>query len=340
MSLRSFTSPYRRGSNLHLAPIHELLVVHACGRLEGRGNVRFATVLKLIVLKLSDSGRSSIQDPIMRALLFASCCSAMLLFSAAETRAQGLVWNLPPDGTWVRYEGTYQQVIRRPDSAEGDLTLQWQRNLEIKSVGQEEAEHDLDYDGETTTETCRWLEFKLQTGKVVEGIIDTGPGATRIYKVLVPESILVGELTDAAGIPYSYLPIVRGYRRLGDEAPQEMTSNVLQIYPVLSLLRYYRDLQADDAEQSVEVPSVGGASATRYTGSLATETTTSRSTTECELLVSEQMPFGVVSWTAKTVNELKNPTEPRSTFVEVVELSEQLTAVEIRDDGETELVTE
>ena len=275
----------------------------------------------------------------MRTLLFAVCCSVMLL-SPAETRAQGLIWNLPPDGTWVRYEGSYQQVIRRPESAQGDLTLQWQRNLEIKSVGQEEATHDLDNDTEMTTETCRWLEFKLQTGKVVEGIIDTGPGATRIYKVLVPESILIGELTDPEGIPYSYLPIVRGYRRLGDEAPQELTSNVLQIYPVLTLLRYFRNLEAGSAEESADVPGAGAANATRYTGSLTTETTVSRSTSECDMLVSEQMPFGVVSWTATTVNEQKNPTEPRSTFEEVVVLTEELTAVEVRDDGETELVTE
>ena len=96
-----------------------------------------------------------------------------------------------------------------------------------------------------------------------------------------------------------------------------------------------------DGVQALLVTSAAGAAnATRYTGSLTTETTVSRSTSECDMLVSEQMPFGVVSWTATTVNEQKNPTEPRSTFEEVVVLTEELTAVEIRDDGETELVTE
>ena len=58
------------------------------------------------------------------------------------------------------------------------------------------------------------------------------------------------------------------------------------------------------------------------------------------MLVSADMKFGVVKWSAKMVNEQKNPTEPRSTFREVVELTEELTALEVRTDGETELVTE
>ena len=52
--------------------------------------------------------------------------SAMLLavIASSAANAQGLIWKLPPDGTWVRYEGTYRQIEFRPESAEGNLEIQ------------------------------------------------------------------------------------------------------------------------------------------------------------------------------------------------------------------------
>ncbi len=55
--------------------------------------------------------------------------------------AQGLVLRLPPDGTWVRYEGTFGQTEIRPDTATGKLEIPpWAEHVTIKSVGSEEAE--------------------------------------------------------------------------------------------------------------------------------------------------------------------------------------------------------
>jgi len=273
--------------------------------------------------------------------LFIVLAIPCLLMSARTADAQGLIWRLPEDGTWIRYEGTYRQIERRPNSTEGDLTLQWQRNLEIKSVGREMAEHNVDHRNEgPRSEMCRWLEFKIVTGNVVEGIIDAGPGGTAIYKVLVPESEIRGELLDDENIILSYLPIVKGYRKLGDEPPQPIESQVLQINPTLSLLRYFRNLKSDGVEQSLDVPSVGAVTATGFKGSMQMETRVNRSTNEGEILRSDGVPFGVVKWTAKTTIEEKNPTEPRSAFREVIQLTEEMNAVEVGTGAESELVIE
>lgn len=277
----------------------------------------------------------------MRLCTFFAAVAALLL-AERPADAQGLLWNLPADGAWVRYEGTYRQLVRRPQSTEGDLTLQWQRNLEIKSVGQEEATHDLDHDGVEVTEMCRWLEFKIVTANFVEGVPDPGPGATRIYKVLVPESYIDGQIVDDENIFRAFIPVVKGFRKLGDEPAQPLESNVLQIYPNLSLMRHYRDLQTDGTEQSADVPNAGAVTVNVIKGSLQMETSTQRSSNESEAWrsVSGDMPFGIVKWTAKTLQEEKNPTEPRTSFRETVEITEELTAVQIGTEAESELVTD
>ncbi len=267
-------------------------------------------------------------------------CATAILAVAELAQAQGLIRNLPDDGTWVRYEGTYRETVFRPESTEGDLQLEWLRHIEIKSVGREEATHDLDNDGNEVTEMCRWLEFKIQTGNGSEGVIDTGPGALRIYKVLVPESAVRTNLVDPEGIFLAYLPVVKGYRKLGDEPQQLLKSRVLQIYPGISLLRHFRNLDSDGTEQNIDVPTHGSVTAATFAGDLTSETAERRTTNAGEIVASDEMPFGIVRWTAKATREQKNPTEPRTAFREYMELTEELTALEVGTDAETELITE
>jgi hypothetical protein len=202
------------------------------------------------------------------------------------------------------------------------------------------AEHYIDHNGQTTNEMCRWLEFKVVTGNVVEGIIDAGPGGTAIYKVLVPESEIRGQLQDDENIILSYLPVVKGHRKLGDEPPQPLESQVLHVHPTLSLLRYFRNLESDGVEQTLEVPTVGSVAGTAFKGKMQMETRINRSTSEGELLRSDSLPFGVVKWTARTTIEEKNPTEPRSAFRETIQLTEEMNAVEVGTGAESELVIE
>jgi hypothetical protein len=256
----------------------------------------------------------------------------------SQAEAQGLLWSLPEDGKFVRYEGTYTQTARRPESAEGDLSLEWRRNLTIKSVGREDAE----YQGEL--QPCRWIEFKVETGKTTEGILDAGPGGIRMYKLLIPESVIRGEVNEPAvdggnEIFAAFVPIVRGYRRVGDEPAQEIAAGVFQLYPVVSLLRHYRELPDDGESQNVNVPA-GDFEATRYTGGKVIETTVYRSTNSCEMLRSDAFPFGVVRWTATTQTEEKGSTDLRSEFQEATVIQEELQAVAIGDDAESEFLVD
>lgn len=262
-------------------------------------------------------------------------CGAILLGAAASASAQGLIWSLPEDGQWVRYEGTYTQTVRRPDSTAGDLNLEWRRNILIKSVGAEEAE----YQGETRA--CRWIEIKTETGKTSEGVLDAGPGGVSMYKLLVPEMAIRGTVNEPVGngreLFVSHIPVVKGYRRVGDEGAQEIPVGVFQVYPLVSLLRHYRELADSGATQSISVPA-GEFECVEFKGQLVTETTSYRTTSSCEIFRSDAIPFGVVKWTAAAVTETKVTADERTAFTEDTVLKEELQAVSTGSGAESEFL--
>ena len=262
---------------------------------------------------------------------------ALFVFcSTSQLVAQGLIWSLPEDGTLVRYKGVYTQQTRRENSTDGDLTLTWDRILEIRSVGKEDA----DYKG--TSVPCRWLEIKVETGTSPEGVLDAGPGGIRMYKLLVPEPEVRGTVDEPVStktkrsVFASHIPVVRGYRKLGDEPTQEMTTKLFQLYPIASLLRHYPTLtEGEKAETSVLA---GEFSTTVFDGTIVTETNVYRSTNVGQILRSETMPFGVVSWEAKTGVEEKGSTDARSEFRETSVISEKLSAIAIEQNAESEFL--
>jgi len=259
---------------------------------------------------------------------------ALFALSALPAQAQGLIWNLPEDGTWVRYEGSYRQVEAQPGSTEGNLEMEWIRHLTIKSVGREEA----DWNGAATM--CRWIEIKVETGRVREGVISTGSVGERIYKVLVPEQAIIGSLKDEEGIPVTYLPIAKGWRKTNDRdpAPREITSGTLQVYPVISLLRHYKTMEAAPSQESVQVGQQD-VLATKMTGSLELESRTERVVHESTLYRSDAVPFGLARWTVKVTQEEKGGVQERSEFQFVAETSVEMKAQEIGTDARSELVT-
>lgn len=257
-----------------------------------------------------------------------------LFLCSAQLPAQGLIWSLPEDGTLVRYKGTYTQQVRRENAADGDLTLTWDRIIEIRSVGREMG----DFKGEMVQ--CRWIEIKVETGKSPEGVLDAGPGGIRMYKLLVPEAEIRGTVeepvSDSRSIFASHIPIVKGYRKIGDEPTQEMDSDVFQLYPVVSLLRHYTLLtEGEKAQTSVLA---GEFNTTAYNGTVVMETDVYRSTNTGEMLRSPEMPFGIVSWKAKTTTEGKGSTDPRTDFVETTVISEEMTAIAIEQNAESEFL--
>ncbi|QDT52265.1 hypothetical protein Pan44_02740 [Caulifigura coniformis] len=261
---------------------------------------------------------------------------ALSIFSATAS-AQGLLVKLPAeDGVGVRYEGTYKQLVKRPNSVQGDSTIEWRRQLKISSVGKEEAE----FQGKT--QPCRWLEFKVQTGHAKEGDIDAGPGSVRIYKVLVAESVIrdtVNEpIAEGREIYTSFLPIVKGFRKFGDETAQPIDPPVLSIFPAIAQIQFYRNLAAGGEPADLQLP-IGNTPANLFKGSLTTESPTRRSTNSAEIYRSENIPFGIAKWTAKTTTEEKPGTAPRSEFTVTNEIVEEMSAFELLSGAESELIT-
>src|SRR4029078_6231838 len=101
-------------------------------------------------------------------------------------------------------------------------------------------------------------------------------------------------------------PVVKGFRKLGDEPAQPLTSEVLQVYPNLSLLRHYRELETTARGQTAQAPKIGEVTGNMLRGQITMETGTQRSKNQSEFLQSPQMAFGLVSWQAPTVVEHKN----------------------------------
>jgi len=185
-----------------------------------------------------------------------------------------------------------------------------------RSLGQESAE----YNGRMVD--CRWVEFKSVTKpRGVEK--QAGPGGTYIYKVLIPEEAVIGKPTDDQNVPVTYLPIVKGFRKVGERPVEPVREKALAVYPHVALLTWYPDLQAE-ANLNEEVPVDG----TRYQalahkGTRVLADKTSRSTNSATLWLASELPFGLARFEVSVVRESKHPEAADDAFqkVSVVEVS-------------------
>ena len=255
--------------------------------------------------------------------------------SGLPAQAQGLLWNLPEDGTQIKVEGTYEQTIFRPQSTQGNLELSWLRHMTIRSVGKKDAE----YKGEM--QPCRWIEIKVQTGSQSADGVATGSVGERIYRVLVPESVIRGSVNDPEGLPVSYIPIVEGYRKTNDRdlTPKPINSKVLQIYPIISLIRHYKTMTESDIEQTVQIGAMDVV-AKELTGQLVQESSTRRFTHKTTLLRSDQVPFGLAQWEVQINEERKADVQTRDEFQPVSEVKVKMSVRQIEKDAKAELIIE
>lgn len=265
----------------------------------------------------------------MKALVAALVCLATQLCVIGDVaRAQGVVCQLPEDGTWVRFEGTYAQSEIRPDGAAGNLEISpWIEHVWIKSVGTESAE----YRGEATD--CRWIEIKIERGREIDGKIDTGLTGTTIYKILIPASAVIADNVDSEGVPISFLPFVKGYRKIGKADPKAITEPALQLYPLGILVGYFRELREVEASVDPEVGLAEVKSASQWQGQVTTERPSSRTIMESTIWKSPEVPFGVARWSAKITREIKDPQEPRDAFKPTSEVTVEMKARETGKGG-------
>ena len=266
----------------------------------------------------------------MRGLLtIAFAGIACLLGNVAS--AQGIICQLPVDGTWVRFEGTYAQVQIRPDTAAGKVEIDpWKEHVTIKSVGEEKAE----YHGEEVP--CRWIEIKIERGRVRDGKIDTGLTGLEIYKVLIPEAAVITDNVDAKGVPVSFLPLVKGFRKMGKAEPKPLTEPTLQLYPLGILIGYYRELKVVAEGVDAEV-GIGAIKADQLKGEITIERPDSRTIQESTIWKSAECAFGIARWTAKLTRQTKDDQSPRDDFKTVSEVSIEMAAQETGTDAKSEL---
>jgi hypothetical protein len=297
---------------------------------------------------------------VSRSLSSALCCVALVVCGTGDAEAQGLIWQLPEPGTWVRYEGDYTQTEARPkDPNNQDLQLlPWRRHLTIKTlerlqqqesrtVQKTNAAGEVVEEQQTVTVDLQWLEFVVETGTEKDGMLVSGPGGRRVYKVLVPVDQLLSRVgppegeavVDDSGIPAPFLPIVRGFRQVGTGPVEPLTAGVFDVHPSVTLLAPYRTLQsvAEGEDPQVQLPDV--VTATHYRGSLTMEGPTTRTVNQGDLWYTPDAPFGLVRWKVNVVRQTKPLNAPRDSFEVVSTYGAEMKAVAKGQDS-TSLLTE
>lgn len=111
----------------------------------------------------------------------------LVSISAGTALADGIVFQLPKDGKWVRYQVQGMEVDARSADKE-----KYQGSLTVSSVGTENVQE----------EKCRWIEFRHTWQNTTRGDKDD---RVRILKCLVPEKHL-GKGKQAAK------HVIRGWR--------------------------------------------------------------------------------------------------------------------------------
>lgn len=263
-----------------------------------------------------------------RSVLLAGFSAGMFVSQMAA--AQGLLFYLPEDGMGVEYRGTLTQA----ENAGDPDPLTWTKELSIKSVGQENAE----YRG--VMQPCRWIEIKIITGELGAAGIDPGPVGARLYKILVPESRIIPDTKDADTIPNHMIPLVRGYRRLGEEAYTEISAPALRVYPTISLLTNYDDPETIATAEVPEVLAQGVSVTARHLkGRMVMERADARSTNVGEYWVSPDIPFGLARWVVTITQETKETTAPRDEFEVESVVNVDMKLRSVITNAESELVT-
>lgn len=269
----------------------------------------------------------------MRAKLIGglSLCVAWLAGLVSPANAQILIWSLPKEeGAWVRLEGAYRLTRERPNSNAGAEVLEWRSELTISSVGHEMA----DVDG--TEVPCRWVEFKSITKP---GGVDQlpGPGDTFVYKVLIPEDRVTGKTTDEEGLPVTFLPIVKGFRKVGQREVEVVQEKALAVYPTIAPVTYYPDLKAE-GEEAEQVQVAGNAVAAQlYKGTRQLKRSTTRSANVASLWRSDELPFGLVRFVVALTTEQKDITTSDDEFQRTTLIEVDMRAVAVGNDARSEL---
>jgi len=207
----------------------------------------------------------------MIAATLAAAAILALLSATSPTRADGLLYRLPDDGTWARYD----LDIVGTDPGGGDTKMAG--SLAMSSVGKAEA----------SGEPCRWIEVKMQ-------MRDPGGNEhTVVFKALIPEKNLKRGENPWASMKKAWM------KEDKDSDPQQITeANGREAGPMVAFLtgplNDSKDLDAIEVDSGIGKLQCGGVS-----GSLKINDGNNDVSIQMENRLHDMAPFGVVASTMK-----------------------------------------
>jgi hypothetical protein len=206
----------------------------------------------------------------MRRILLATVAACTL--APAVLPADGLIYQLPDDGTWAQYDLKFTML-------RGDQRREATGTLRVASVGKASADGK---DG-------RWIEFRLDL------MLPDGNEQTIIAKVLVPEEQLVAGKT-----PIDH--IARGWIKLGnDREPEALNDDNRGPLPIF-LAGPGTDHKALDAAK-IENAKLGEIEAAGDSGTIEYQEQTRKLAAKYETRRHEKAPFGLVSMSIEVESE-------------------------------------
>jgi hypothetical protein len=205
--------------------------------------------------------------------VYGSGLLAVLAFVAnsAPVAADGMIHDLPADGSWVRFD-----VIGEGQKPGGEVAVSLKGTLTLKSVGREQAE-GID---------CRWIEFEMalafQRG-------DRNGEQTELFKLLIPEKYLATGQNPRAHV-------VKGWKRDAAGAIQELDLKNRNARDVESLDELLNGGQAkSEKSDGVEINTPGGTfQCTRLNGKESSPS--GDIDLEIQTWLTDTVPFGVAAY--------------------------------------------
>lgn len=199
----------------------------------------------------------------MQKIKLIATIAALPLF-CGTARAEGLVYQLPQDGAWVRYSVEFvEREQEEDDVGKGSLT--------VSSVGK----------ANENGEACRWIEFNWD-------VTENGREQKIVAKVLVPEKHL------ARGTkPIDH--VVRAWIKVGDGEPLPLDVNGMRAGPLPSFLAGPSDDAKKLDPEVVETEKLGKLRCEGLSGTNQFKQGSQEITISYLNRLHEKAPFGIVS---------------------------------------------
>jgi hypothetical protein len=183
-------------------------------------------------------------------------------------RADGLLYQLPPDGSWVRYD-----IEGKVIDADGKQSMSVAGSVTMSSVGRETVDN----------EPCRWIEIATR-GKIKRG--DKESEHTETIKFLIPEKDLKRGVN----------PLDTAKKAIRKRDGQVKEVDVKTIAPTLEELFHAPPQEVKKGDSQIIENKLGKLNCERWTGRHTKAQGQFETAATIETSVNPAAPFGVVAY--------------------------------------------